>query len=192
VAIKVARFDGQEAGMVNWPAWLIFDQRMLDRVGMLPVLPGQPLPEGMAIKTDSLSELAQRTGIDVKGQEATVDRFNAMCESGVDEDFGRGTNPWGRLMAGDRRLKNPNMAPIAQSAFYAMKLERVTMGIPTAGLPIDCDGRVENAAAGVVPGLYAAGNSAAWLDWGGGFNSGVAGMRVLLYGHYGALNMTSV
>lgn len=192
VAIKVARFDGQEAGMVNWPAWLIFDQRMLDSAGMLPVLPGQPLPEGMAIRADSLAELAKETGIDVKGLETTVERFNAMCNTGVDEDFGRGTNPWGRLMAGDPKLKNPNMATIVQGTFYAIKLERVTMGIPTAGLPIDCDGRVENAAGDVVPGLYAAGNSAAWADWGGGFNSGVAGMRGLLYGHYGALNMTGV
>lgn len=189
VVTKVARFDGQEDGLVNWPAWLVFDQRMLNRKGLLPALAGQPLPDGMAIKVNSLSELAGKTGIDENGLEATAERFNAMCETGVDEDFKRGTNPWGRLMAGDPKLKNPNMAPISQPPFYAVKLERITMGVPTAGLPTNRDGSVMNAAGDSIPGLYAAGNSATWLDWGGGFNSGIAGMRGLLYGYRAALHM---
>jgi len=189
VVAKVARFDGQEDGMVNWPAWVVFDQRMLDRRGLLPAGPGQSLPEGMATMKNTLSELAQDAGIDVQGLAETIARFNTMCEIGVDEDFKRGTNPWGRLMAGDPVLKNPNMGTISQSPFYAVKLERVTMGVPTAGLPIDGNGRVRNAVNDVVPGLYAAGNSAAWEDWGGGFNSGIAAMRGMLYGHRGALHM---
>ncbi|EXJ87200.1 hypothetical protein A1O3_04159 [Capronia epimyces CBS 606.96] len=191
VVAKVSRFDGQEDGMVNWPAWIVFDQRMLNRKGMLPAPPGQPLPEGMAIKADSLAALAEQAGIDPKGLAATIERYNAMCDEGVDHDFKRGTNPWGALMAGDPKLKNPNMAPVSEGPFYAVKLERVTMGVPTAGLPIDGDGRVETAGGSVVPGLYAAGNSAAWADWGGGFNSGIAGMRGLLYGYRAALHMTA-
>jgi 3-oxosteroid 1-dehydrogenase len=189
VVTKVSRFDGQEDGMVNWPAWLVFDQRMLDQKGLLPVMAGQPLLDGMVIKANSLSELAKKTGIDEKGLGVTTERFNTMCENGVDEDFNRGTNPWGRLMAGDPKLKNPNMAPISQSPFYAVKLERVTMGVPTSGLPTDRDGCVKNAVGNSIHGLYAAGNSATWMDWGGGFNSGIAGMRGLLYGYRAALHM---
>ncbi|MDB5686566.1 MAG: hypothetical protein JWR77_1155, partial [Rhizorhabdus sp.] len=48
VATRVARFDGQEKGMPNWPAWIVFSQAMLDKYGMMPAWPGQPLPEGMA------------------------------------------------------------------------------------------------------------------------------------------------
>ena len=114
-----------------------------------------------------------------------------MCETGVDKDFKRGTNPWGCLMAGDPKLQNTIRDTIYHSQFYAGKLERVTMGVPTAGLPIDGDGRVINAVGDVVPGLYAAGNSAAWEDWGGGFNSGIAGMRGMLYGYCGALHMAT-
>jgi len=191
VVAKVSRFDGQEDGLVNWPAWIVFDQCMLNQRGMPPVLPGQPLLEGMAIKADTLTELAVKAQIDPEGLETTVDRFNKMCSHGVDEDFKRGSNPWGRLMAGDPKLKNPNMAPISQTPFYAVRLERVTMGVPTAALPIDGDGRVENSAGDIVSGLYAAGNSAAWGDWGGGFNSGIAGMRGLLYGYLAALHMTA-
>ncbi|KAK5367090.1 hypothetical protein LTR20_007519 [Exophiala xenobiotica] len=188
---KVSRFDGQEDGLVNWPAWIVFDQSMLNQRGMPPVLPGQPLLEGMAIEANTLTELAVKAQIDPEGLETTVERFNKMCSNGVDEDFKRGSNPWGRLMAGDPKLKNPNMAPISQAPFYAMRLERVTMGVPTAGLPIDGDGRVENSAGDIISGLYAAGNSAAWGDWGGGFNSGIAGMRGLLYGYLAALHMTA-
>ncbi|KAK5279058.1 hypothetical protein LTR40_008323 [Exophiala xenobiotica] len=191
VVAKVSRFDGQEDGLVNWPAWIVFDQSMLNQRGMPPVLPGQPLLEGMAIEANTLTELAVKAQIDPEGLETTVERFNKMCSNGVDEDFKRGSNPWGRLMAGDPKLKNPNMAPISQAPFYAMRLERVTMGVPTAGLPIDGDGRVENSAGDIISGLYAAGNSAAWGDWGGGFNSGIAGMRGLLYGYLAALHMTA-
>jgi len=42
-----------------------------------------------------------------------------------------------------------------------------------------------------VPGLYAAGNSAAWIDIGGGYNSGIANMRGLLQGYAAARHMTS-
>jgi 3-oxosteroid 1-dehydrogenase len=94
-------------------------------------------------------------------------------------------------MAGDPKLKNPNMAELARAPFYAVKLERVTMGVPTAGLPINSDGCVINAAGNVVPGLYASGNSASWQDWGGGYNSGIASMRGMLYGYRSAVHMTS-
>lgn len=93
-------------------------------------------------------------------------------------------------MTGDSSLANPNMAPVAQAPFYAVRLKRITMGVPTSGLPIDCDGQVLDGQGQQVPGLYAAGNAAAWLDWGGGYNSGIANMRGMLYGHRAALRMT--
>jgi 3-oxosteroid 1-dehydrogenase len=190
VATRVARFDGQEKGLVNWPAWIIFDQTMLDRFGMLPSWPGQPLPEGMATRAAGLATLASRVGIEPAGLEATVRRFNGFCETGTDLDFGRGSVPWGRLMTGDPGLPNPNLGKIETPPFYAVKLERVTMGVPTAGLPIDTTGRVLRPGGTPVRGLYAAGNSAAWLDIGGGYNSGIANTRGLLYGYLSALHLT--
>jgi 3-oxosteroid 1-dehydrogenase len=190
VATRVARFDGQEKGLVNWPAWIIFDQTMLDRFGMLPSWPGQPLPEGMATRAAGLATLATVVGIEPAGLEATVRRFNGFCETGTDLDFGRGSVPWGRLMTGDPGLPNPNLGKIETPPFYAVKLERVTMGVPTAGLPIDTTGRVLRPGGTPARGLYAAGNSAAWLDIGGGYNSGIANTRGLLYGYLSALHLT--
>ncbi len=191
VATKVARFDGQEQGQPNWPAWIVFDQNMLDKYGLLPSWPGQPLSEGMAISAGTIAELAETIGIDAEGLEDTIRRFNGFCVTGIDEDFARGSVPWGRIMTGDPRLLNPNLGPIEQAPFHAVKIERVTMGVPTAGLPIDTGARVLNAQDAPIPGLYAAGNSAAWLDIGGGYNSGIANTRGLLYGYLAALDMTS-
>jgi 3-oxosteroid 1-dehydrogenase len=190
VATKVARFDGQEEGQPNWPAWIVFDQNMVDKYGLMPSWPGQPLSEGMATSANTLSELARRVGINSAGLETTVHRFNAFCKLGIDEDFARGSVPWGRIMTGDPRLDNPNMAPLVKPPFYAVKMERVAMGVPTAGLPIDTDGRVLDPSDRPIRGLYAAGNSAAWLDIGGGYNSGIANTRGMLYGYLSVLHMT--
>jgi 3-oxosteroid 1-dehydrogenase len=190
VATKVGRFDGQEQGQPNWPAWIVFDQNMVDKYGLMPSWPGQPLSEGMATSADSIASLAAEVGIDPAGLERTIARFNGFCETSVDEDFARGTVPWGRIMTGDPRLPNPNMAPLVKPPFYAVKIERVTMGVPTAGLPIDTDARVLDAGEKPIPGLYAAGNSAAWLDIGGGYNSGIANTRGMLYGYLAVLHMT--
>ena len=63
------------------------------------------------------------------------------------------------------------------------------MGVPTAGLKIDVHARVVDARGSPVTGLYAAGNSAAWSDIGGGYNSGIANMRGLLQGYVAARHM---
>jgi 3-oxosteroid 1-dehydrogenase len=190
VAVKVARFDGVDAGMPNWPAWLIFDDDFREKYGLLPGYPGQPIPAGAAIETSSLEALGRAAGIDAAALAATVTRFNEFAAAGADRDFGRGSVPWGRIMTGDpRRTSNWNLGPVARAPFYAVKLERVIMGVPTVGLNIDLHAQVVNAHGAPVPGLYAAGNSAAWTDIGGGYNSGIANMRGLLQGYVAARHM---
>ena len=190
VATKVARFDGQEEGMPNWPAWLLFDDNMREKYGLLPFFPGQELAEGMAQSADTLDGLADLAGIDAAALKDTVERFNGYCETGVDPDFGRGTVPWGALMTGDPSLdKNPNMAPLVKPPFHAVKLERVVMGTPSTGLKVDEYAQVINARGEPVTGLYAAGNAAAWIDIGGGYNSGISNTRGLLQGYVAAKDM---
>lgn len=190
VATKVSRFDGQEQGMPNWPAWLVVDDDFRLKYGLTPSQPGQPLPEGVASSADTLEALAALTGIDAAGLAATVARFNGFCSSGVDPDFARGSVPWGVLMNGDSRVKpNPTMAPLARGPFHAIPLARVVMGVPTSGLPIDANAQVLNARGQPVRGLYAAGNSATWSDIGGGYNSGISNTRGLLYGYLAAQAM---
>lgn len=189
VVLKVNQYGGQNKGMTNWPAWMIFDQSMLDKYGLQPAAPGQALPKGMAKQANTIAELAKISGIDASLSK-TVERFNGFCKSGIDTDFARGNVRWAALMSGDLKMPNPNLGEIAKAPFYAIKLQHVSIGTGTTGLPIDGNGRVFNAAGGLVEGLYATGNSTAWQDWGGGLNSGVAGMRGMLYGYRAALEMT--
>jgi len=63
------------------------------------------------------------------------------------------------------------------------------MGVPTVGLQINANAQVVNARGKPIRGLYAAGNSASWLDIGGGYNSGISNTRGLLYGHLAARDM---
>jgi len=190
VVDQVTRYGNQLTHMPNWPAWLVFDQSMLDKYGLAPTYPGQPLPEGLAIQADSVKELAERAGIDPTGLSETVERYNGYCETATDPEFNRGTYPWSAIMVGDYRLKNPNMAELTRAPFYAVQLVHVSLGTGTAGLSADEHGRVLTVLGTPVPGLFATGNSTAWQDWGGGYTSGVAGMRGMIYGHRAALYMT--
>src|SRR3546814_2149166 len=99
---------------------------MVDKYGMMPTWPGQPLSEGMAVSANTLAELARTVGIDAEGLERTVARFNGFCETGVDEDFARGSVPWGRIMTGDPRLPNPNLGPLQKGPFYARSEEHTS------------------------------------------------------------------
>ena len=190
VVLKAAYYSGQAEGMTNWPAWLVFDQNMLDKYGLQPSAPGEPLPAGLAMQAENLSALAELAGINALALSETVERFNGFCKSGVDTDFARGTVLWSALMAGDMKLPNPNLGEIERGPFYAVKLQHVSLGAENAGLPIDGDGNVLTPMGDRIQGLYATGNSTAWQDWGGGYSSGVAGMRGMLYGFRAALQMT--
>ena len=81
------------------------------------------------------------------------------------------------------------LSVLAQAPFHAVKLERVVMGVPTVGLKVDERARVIDARGRPVNGLYAAGNATAWLDIGGGYNSGIANTRGLLQGYLAARDL---
>jgi 3-oxosteroid 1-dehydrogenase len=165
---------------------LIVDQNYRDKYMLGSVAPGQPLPDGMAVAGGTLREIAETVGIDAAGLEETVARFNGFCASGVDEDFGRGSMGYGSQMFGDRRMPNPNLGPIDKPPYVAIKLTRIAMNTPAAGLRIDGDGAVQSVRGDTIPGLYAAGNAAAQLDIGAAYNSGMGNMRALLYGYIAA------
>lgn len=65
------------------------------------------IEKGWIIKADTIEELAEKIGRDPVELQATIDRYNEMCEKGVDEDFGR--DP-------------ATMAPIEKAPFYAVSI----------------------------------------------------------------------
>lgn len=179
---KTRAWDGATQTQPNFPPYLIFDTSFREKYPLGTFLPGQDMPEAMVARDDTLRGLAAKLGIDPAGLEATVARFNAFAADGVDHDFGRGTYPWAVMMTGDRTRPNPNLGPLDKPPFYGLKLRVVSVGVNAAGLKTSANAEVMHVRDRPIPGLYAAGNSAAPLDTGAGYQSGVANLRGIVGG----------
>jgi succinate dehydrogenase/fumarate reductase flavoprotein subunit len=110
-------------------------------------------------KADSVEELAKLISIDPNTLVATVERYNKLCDTGLDEDFGKLAK---------------YMKPIKTGPFYADQQVMsccVTMG------GVRCSGKLE--VLGLdglpIPGLYAAGNTVG-QRFGAGYEGSFGGM----------------
>lgn len=183
---KTRAWDGVTQSQPNFPPYLIFDSNFREKYPLGTFLPVQDLPESLVARDATLRGLAAKLGIDADGLEATVTRFNGFAEEGVDHDFGRGTYPWAAMMTGDRTRKNPNLGPLEKAPFYGLRLRVASVGVNAAGLRTNARAQVIHARGRPIAGLYAAGNSAAPLDSGAGYQSGVANLRGIVGGYLAA------
>lgn len=145
------------------PAWLVCDAQALRKYGMGMVRPGgkglEPyLADGYLLQGASLQELAQQTGTDAATLASTVATFNAYAEAGFDPDFQRGVTAYQQNL-GDPAWsgKNPNLGPLVEAPFYAMRLYPGDIGAST-GLTTDEFARVLGRDGQAIAGLYAVGN----------------------------------
>ncbi len=180
---KTRAWDGVTQTQPNFPPYLIFDTNFREKYPLGTFLPGQELPEELVARDDTLRGLAAKLGVDPGGLEATVARFNRFAEEGVDPDFGRGTYPWAAMMTGDRTRPNPNLGPLDKPPFYGLRLRVASVGVNAAGLRTNADAQVMHVRGRAIPGLYAAGNAAAPLDTGAGYQSGLANLRGIVGGY---------
>ena len=176
-----AMFDAVPA---DQPAqsWLICDHRFIRRYGLGIVRPA-PMPigpwvaSGYVTRAATPGDLARSCGIDPKGLEQTIARFNAAAAQGEDPEFHRGTTPYMRLQGDAAVAPNPCLAPITQGPFYAVRVIPGSFGT-FAGLQTDGQARVLNADGQPIEGLYAAGTDMASVMGGfypaGGINLGPA------------------
>ena len=165
MAVGDAIYD-RHATTPNVPTWLVMDIRHRKRYtfGVAPPgdIPKDWVRRGWVYQDSTLAGLARQCGIDPAGLQATVARYNAMCETGVDEDFGRGANAYHRYF-GDPSVKpNPTMGGIAKPPFWAAPIFPGDVGTG-GGVLTDERARVMRADGGVIEGLYAAGNCTASL-----------------------------
>lgn len=165
----------------------------------------QDLAANISDRLNSLrgkGQLSARVGADVVLADnfldtlsATVERFNGFAESGVDEDFGRGSTPiqiaWGGGTQRHKTNKNPTMAPFADKGpYYCILLGSMTLD--TKGGPMtDTGARVLRVDGSVIPGLYGAGNCVAspagQAYWSGGGTIGPA----LTFGYIAGNNLVA-
>lgn len=121
--------DGQEAFMV-------FDQTMLDTVGLIK----QYNDQGLFVQADTIEELAEKLGIDPAGLSATVETYKTYVANGKDEAFGRS------FMTID----------FANPPYYGVKVYP-SVQTTSGGIVINLNAEVLTETGDVIPGLFAAG-----------------------------------
>jgi 3-oxosteroid 1-dehydrogenase len=156
--------NGQRLYQNDIPAYVILDSRHRKRYGwgVQPpgVTPKEWFESGFLKKAGTIEELAVKAGIDPAGLKAEVEKFNGYCETGKDLDFNRGGRGYDRWF-GDPRVKpNPNLGKIEKPPFYVMEMVPGDVGT-AGGIVTDEHARVLKEDGGVIPGLYATGNSTA-------------------------------
>ncbi len=92
----------------------------------------------------TVEELAEKIGVDAATLKATVERYNALCAKGKDEDFGKPAE---------------KMIPVEGDKIYALQLNPAVT-VTFSGIVTDLDSHVLNADNQPIKGLYAAGETA--------------------------------
>lgn len=146
------------------PCWAIFESRARNRYFWAGARPGHIPPawlEQNYLRTaPSLAELARLCGIDPAALQATVARFSANANKGIDPDFKRGQRAYDRWFGDPTCKPNPSLGPITQPPFYAVRIFPGDVGT-FGGVVTDADGRVLRPDGSAIEGLYATGNTTA-------------------------------
>lgn len=161
-----AMIDADMPDKRSIPSWIVLDSRFRRKYPMgplMPILPDWVHPSrvrSMFVKANSIAELARKMGVPSDALSATIARVNGFAASGVDEDFGRGSAPYDRYYGDQSVTPNPNLAPIDEPPYYALKVYPGDIGTK-GGLATDENARVLDMSGRAIPGLYAIGNNSA-------------------------------
>ena len=135
------------------------------------------MPAGICVEADTIEGLAEKLLIPADALRATVDRYNALCAKGVDEDFGK---------------ESYRMMPIDTPPYRAVTLGGQLL-CTLDGLRINTKMQVLDRRGEVIDGLYAGGN-----DSGGFFSNcypelvvGVAMGRTFTFARLAGENMAA-
>jgi succinate dehydrogenase/fumarate reductase flavoprotein subunit len=108
-----------------------------------PAIIEHALKRNKLFKADSLGELVKHTGLPEGTAMAEIERYNAMCDAGKDNDFN----------------KTPHrLWPVRKPPFFAASFTPATMIAVVVGLKSDADCRCYGGDGKPVKGLYVAGN----------------------------------
>lgn len=147
--------------------FFICEEAFVKKRGMGDILPwpwtpslGSYIRRGYIQRGQTLEDLAKEIDIDADALTATVAQHNENARSGTDTDFGRGDSAFNRTL-GDTTLglKNPNLGPIQNGPFIALRIVPGTLGT-AAGLKTNANAQVLRDDDSVIEGLYACGNDA--------------------------------
>jgi len=190
-----AMYDRHTEDKPHIPAWLILDQRYRNSYVFAGLPPRKPLPRrwyaaGTVFKAATIAELAQQVGISADGLADTVARFNGFASTGHDDDFGRGDSAYDRYYGDPRCRPNPNLAPLSQPPYYAVKIVPGDLGTK-GGLRTDEWARVLRHDGSAIAGLYAAGNASAAVMGHSYAGAGATIGPAMTFGYLAVLDMAA-
>jgi succinate dehydrogenase/fumarate reductase flavoprotein subunit len=178
----------------NLPCFLIFDSQYQRAFSFAGRAKGAAIPDWVA-RGETLSELATALGVDAAGLEQTAARFNGFARTGVDEDFRRGAVQWTLAEGnwgekdGKKIYANPRLGEIKEGPFYGIELH--PSAFASAGLLTNKHAQVKHQRGHVIPGLYAAGNASAHVEYGVGYQAGYSLASGMTFGYLAARHMKS-
>lgn len=146
--------------------WIVFDQKYRNSyVFAGSLFPRMAIPDswykhGLAHRAASPAALAAAVGLPRDAFTQTFERFNTSAAAGSDEDFGRGRSAYDRYYGDPTVMPNPNLRPLTEGPFYAVKMTLSDLGT-CGGVLADDRGRVLREDGTALEGLYAIGNTAA-------------------------------
>lgn len=177
-------YDMKTFTLDNIPAYLIFSEGFKEL--------GKPWPTGLEEKPDwvsgfdSLDELASALAIDPDSLKEEIARFNGFCETGIDEDFGRGSTTYDiNNIPEAEGLANKCLGPIS-SPYYVAKITTSSLGT-RGGLRVNTDHQVLHVNGEPIEGLYASGTAAS-SPLGGTYPGAGSAIGPGSYGSYKAVN----
>lgn len=133
-----------QKGLYTWQIVSNEETPMPNVAGVPEGVLEQFIANGETYTADTLEELAAQIDVEPEVLTATVERYNELCETGFDEDFGK---------------HKEFMIPVKTPPFKAV---RVTYGIAVTlgGVKTNRNMQVLDENSNPIPGLYAVGNTA--------------------------------
>jgi len=163
-----AMMDDQLKTGANTPCWLVFDAQFRQKFtagGFMPtaIMPDSRIPpdwwDHYLFKAGTIAELARKIDVDPATLEDTVARMNDYARTGIDPEYGRGSDIYDKAF-GDMTVRpNPCLGPITQAPYYAISVNLGDLGTK-GGMKADARARVLDTTDRPIHGLYAAGNAA--------------------------------
>jgi succinate dehydrogenase/fumarate reductase flavoprotein subunit len=146
------------------PAFLICDRAFIRDFGIGLIHPGTKdlgsfLQANYLMEGETIEALAHKIGVDADQLAQTVERYNGFADTGIDEDFGRGSSELNRFNGDPTGKPNPCLRRIGPGPYYAVAVWPSDLA-SSAGLRTDSNGRVLSRDGKILSGLYAVGTDA--------------------------------
>lgn len=126
---------------------------------------------------DSIEELAEKIGVPAENLTATIAKYNAAVDAGVDEEFGR-------KLDGTDESYNLAINKIEGEKYYAIRLHALCV-MTLGGVTANENMQVLDESGNVIPGLYAAGECVGGI-WGKFVSGGTGVMGPIVFGRIAA------